>query len=193
MVSRTTPIDHAMHRHAGFTLVEVVITIAVLAVVAAIAAPRMGAADARMRLSLAQTLIERDLSHTQAMARAESRAFAVEFHEDPPAIGVIRSPGLPGEQLVRTRKLTTQPSRVKAISTRFSAPMILISGKGEFTSGGFVELEAGADVRAFWVGAPLEDIDAGLHAALLSGIVQSVVDGVVNKITEPILGIRIGI
>jgi len=181
-----------MNRPAGFTLVELVVTIAVLAIVGAIAAPRMGAADARMRLSLAQIQIERDLEHAQAMARAESRVFAVQFHGDPPALSVIRSPD-DSPRVVHSRKLPSPPTRVSAMSTRFSAPMIRIDGRGEFTSGGFVQIESGRDVRAFWVGAELEAIDASLHAALLSGIVEPVVDGVINKVTDPILGIRIGI
>lgn len=55
------------YTRAGFTLVELMISIAVFAIIAALAVPLAGDSDA-MRLSAAERLLRSDLEHTQILA-----------------------------------------------------------------------------------------------------------------------------
>jgi prepilin-type N-terminal cleavage/methylation domain-containing protein len=72
-----------MTRHAGtaraFTLVEVVLVLSVLAILAAIAAPRFAASISNYRATLAAHRVAADVTLTQAAARAASASRALTF------------------------------------------------------------------------------------------------------------------
>ena len=55
------------HARTGFTLVELMISVAVLAIIAALAIPLSGDSDA-LRLDAAERLLRSDLEHTQILA-----------------------------------------------------------------------------------------------------------------------------
>ena len=55
------------HARTGFTLVELMISVAVLAIIAALAIPLLGDSDA-LRLDAAERLLRSDLEHTQILA-----------------------------------------------------------------------------------------------------------------------------
>src|SRR6185436_19007970 len=66
----------------GFTLVELVVVLCIMGVVAAIAAPRYGAAIARQRVDGAANRIASDLAYARSVARMTSSSVNVVF--DPP-------------------------------------------------------------------------------------------------------------
>ena len=60
--------DHSTNSEAGFSLLELIIVMTIIAVMAAIATPRFGAAHARYRVDLAARRIAADIAYAQTVA-----------------------------------------------------------------------------------------------------------------------------
>lgn len=65
--------------HRGFSLLELVMVLTIIAILAAIATPRYASAMARYRADLAARRIAADLLLAQRIARTESRSRTVQF------------------------------------------------------------------------------------------------------------------
>ena len=80
MLARHTRRINTAHGHStGFNLFELVLVVAIVAVMAAIATPRFGAAHARYRVDLAARRIAADLAYAQTIARQTSSIQLIEF------------------------------------------------------------------------------------------------------------------
>lgn len=69
MVHYTKNIDAKSGHNSGFSLLEIVLVVAIIAVMATIAAPRFGMAQTRYRADLAAQRIAADLAYLQTLAR----------------------------------------------------------------------------------------------------------------------------
>ncbi|MEM9346543.1 MAG: GspH/FimT family protein [Planctomycetota bacterium] len=67
------------HSGKGFTLIELVLVMIIVAVIAAIAAPRFAQANARQQIDAAARRIANDLEKAQRQARASSNTAAIKF------------------------------------------------------------------------------------------------------------------
>jgi prepilin-type N-terminal cleavage/methylation domain-containing protein len=76
------------HNGSGFTLIDLLMVIAVLAIIAGIAAPILNNATERMRLSAAAREVERELQEARLRAVATNRPMRVRF--DCPVAGQFR-------------------------------------------------------------------------------------------------------
>jgi type II secretion system protein H len=65
-------VDDSNVCQAGFSLLELVLVVAIISVMAAIATPRFGAAHARYRVDLAARRIAADIAYAQMVARRNS-------------------------------------------------------------------------------------------------------------------------
>lgn len=134
------------HRR-GFTLVELVITIAIIATIAAVAVPRFAAADTRYRLSLASQRIMSDLSVTAASASAAGTTRPVFF--DP--VGdtyVMMGVESRGRAMNRWVDLSRKPYDADLISATFTdATHLRMTGHGVAETDGVIIVAAGREAK----------------------------------------------
>ena len=77
-----------MRRHAGFTLVELIVVLAILAILAALAAPSFSRTIASSRLRSGATEVRATLARARALAVAGGRVRSVVFDLDKGEYGI---------------------------------------------------------------------------------------------------------
>ncbi|MGD8453716.1 MAG: prepilin-type N-terminal cleavage/methylation domain-containing protein [Phycisphaerae bacterium] len=128
----------------GFTLVELVFVLAILAIVAAIAVPRFANAATRQRVEVAAARVLHDLELAQRHARLTSAAVTVTFTAatDSYALNELDDLDHPGQ--VYTVKLGESPYEVSLHNVTFGGSTTLtFDGYGVPSSDGTLMLGAG--------------------------------------------------
>lgn len=132
----------------AFSLIELVLVIAIMAIFAALAAPRYGRASGRYRLDLAARRVAADLRLAQSSAEAASTSCTVVFAASTNQYqlsGVPSPDGLSGDYTV---SLSGDPYRVDLTGANFNnAPEVVFSGWGLPNHGGVVTLAAGSQQK----------------------------------------------
>jgi prepilin-type N-terminal cleavage/methylation domain-containing protein len=144
---------------AGFTIHELVVTLAVVAVLAALALPRWGSAISRQRVEAAARRIGVDLRLARTHARAASTTIEVLF--DPPS-GAYSIPALTDPA---TRKsgyvveLARPPYEVQITKAMFGTiPVARFNSFGVPVAAGSVVVERGTHVRTIEVAGETGEI-----------------------------------
>lgn len=133
----------------GFSLVELLIAVATLAIVSAVVAPRYASSMANYRAGAAGRRVAGDIALAQASARAGSASRRVSFDPDNGRYtieGVTAADALPGTPrgVNTVVRLAGEPYRAKLISADFGGrAAITFDGFGKPDSGGTVVLVAG--------------------------------------------------
>ena len=104
----------------GFTLVELVLVLAIGAVLAAIAAPKYAAATNRYRVDGAARRLAADLSLARATAKATSGNCSVAFRATPNSYGIPTLAASDGRGGVYSVQLGAEPYNVSIASIVFS-------------------------------------------------------------------------
>jgi prepilin-type N-terminal cleavage/methylation domain-containing protein len=132
-------------QRAAFSLLELVMVVAILAVAAAIAAPRYTQATARYRSRVAAHRIAADLALASRSARTAGAARTVTFS---PAGGVYTIAGLADFRNPAANyrvDLTGEPYCAQLSSARFAGggPVVVFDGYGTADSDGTVDVQVG--------------------------------------------------
>jgi prepilin-type N-terminal cleavage/methylation domain-containing protein len=136
--------------HNGFTLFELLLVLAIVATMAAIAAPRFGASTIRYRADLTARRIVSDMNLAQSSAKASSKVQQVRFivtDNEYRLVGLapIDSSAGVDECIV---SLSTSPYEATLVSADFGGDdTISFNGWGIPDSGGTVVLTVGSEQR----------------------------------------------
>jgi prepilin-type N-terminal cleavage/methylation domain-containing protein len=138
----------------AFSLLELVLVLAIIATLAAVAAPRYAASATRYRADLAARRIVADLHLAHARAKAASASQTVQFS---PSTNDYELPGLPsldGAAGTYTVELSDRPYDATLVSADFAGDtQVTFDGWGIPDSGGTLILTVGSERRTVVVDA----------------------------------------
>jgi prepilin-type N-terminal cleavage/methylation domain-containing protein len=140
-------------RH-GFSLLEVVLVLAIIATLAAIATPRYAASLARYRADLAARRIVADLTLARSSAKAAGTSRTVEFCVSTNEYELSALPSLDGAAGNYEVRLSERPYEARLVSADFAGETeVKFSGWGIPQSGGAIVLSVGSEQRTVVVDA----------------------------------------
>jgi type II secretory pathway pseudopilin PulG len=129
-------------------LLEVILVLAIVAISAAMAAPRYGSASARYRADLAARRIVADLRLAQSCAKAASSSRTVSFSVTTGQYQLLNVPSPDGVAGDYTVILAAEPYHANLTGANFNgSSQIVFSGWGLPNNGGTVVLSAGSQQR----------------------------------------------
>ncbi len=129
----------------GFTLLELLVVFLILAVLMAVAVPRLGELSARRRLAAAVTRVRTDIDYARRMARAAGTTRSVVFKVSLNRYQLAGAGDLdhPGDAYVVD--LGAEPYRAEIVSALFGTTNVLtFDGYGQVEKPGSVVLRVGA-------------------------------------------------
>ncbi len=132
----------------GFTLIEVVIVLTILAIVSAIAVPRFTNAQARYRTDAAAARIMADLAFAQRQARFTSERRRIDFDLTLNKYALVRVNGEESDTILDVVELADEPYQATIFSANFGGDSsIEFDGFGTPDSGGSVKVQVGTHQR----------------------------------------------
>lgn len=131
----------------GFSLLEVVLVTAIIAVCAAIAIPRYGRAAGRYQADLAARRVAADLRQAQSYAKMTSASCTVAFTVAASQYQLVNVAPLDGKVGTYTVDLTLPPYKAKIVSTSLAGAQVVFTGWGLPDQTGTVVVAAGSEQR----------------------------------------------
>ncbi len=132
----------------GFSLLEILLVLAIVAICAAVAAPRYGRASGRYRADLAARRVMADLRLAQSSAKAASSSRTVSFSTVTDQYQLSNVPALDGTSANYTVILSAPPYKADLTTVNFDGgSQVIFNGWGLPDRGGTVVLTAGAEQR----------------------------------------------
>jgi len=129
---------------AGFSLLEVALVLAIIAVISAIAIPRYGSANQTFRLHAALDRVAEDLEFAQTLAKSKSTPVSVTFSSIEPRYWITLDPG-GADQIVTDVSLDESPYFVDSTAASIGAGRILrFNGYGEPEDDANIEVSRGS-------------------------------------------------
>jgi prepilin-type N-terminal cleavage/methylation domain-containing protein len=139
---------------AGFSLVELVLVLLVIAIMSAIAAPRYGDALARFRADAAARRVANDLALVQARARSTGTSCAMNFDVSGNRYQLPAENDLKRSGTTYTVDLAGDPYYASVGTVVFGATTaVTFNGFGVPSNAGYVRLSVGKAVRTISIDA----------------------------------------
>jgi prepilin-type N-terminal cleavage/methylation domain-containing protein len=135
-------------RPAAFSLIELLIVLALIGVLTAIAAPKLGNSLARCRVEAAAKRIVADLAYAQRRAKLTSAAVTVTFNLSASTCTVSGAKALERAGAAYTVNLTKAPYQSQLDNANLGNDAVIVfDGFGHPDSGGMIVLHSGPQAR----------------------------------------------
>lgn len=126
----------------AFTIVELVLVLAITAILAGLAVPRFARADARYRVRLAAERVARELEHARERAVTRATAQTITFNTGATSFTLVAMPDPDRTTIDYTISLAAAPLRIERLSTTFSGSTFSFNGFGVPSAAGTVTVAA---------------------------------------------------
>ena len=148
------PLGAGAARDRGFSMLELVIVLAIMTTLAAIAAPRYQESIIRYRADLAARRVAADLELAQATAKAKGSAQTVIINEGTDTVVLSGRAGLDPHVTEYCTELSESPYRADVTESSFPDDNnIIFDGWGIPDSGGYAIVQVGSETRTISVDA----------------------------------------
>jgi len=148
---RPNPIKHAGRytRPAvlAFSLIELVMVMAIISVLAAIAVPRYAGALSRYRADAAAQRLVADLGYARERARTTSTSVVVSFQDSEKRVQLVGVPSLDNPEVEWTTDLSARPYRTDTMADNFSGHKVTFDGYGTPDATGKIVIIVGGESR----------------------------------------------
>lgn len=128
----------------GFTIVELMMTLAIIATLSAIAAPKMMGAESRWRVRGAAQRIAADMERARSIAFASSSTVTLTFSRDRYALSCSDAEVDAAEAM--SVQLFRKPYHVRIVKVDLSKSLVRFDGAGTASAGGSVYVSDGFHV-----------------------------------------------
>jgi prepilin-type N-terminal cleavage/methylation domain-containing protein len=150
--SRSVAFTICHRSNQGFSLLELVLVLGIIAIFAAIAVPRYGAATSRYRADLAARRIVQDLALAQATAKAKGAAQTVRIRQGADQVVLYDTAALDPHMSTYRTYFSDSPYKADITSSVFNGDnYIIYDGWGLPDSGGTAVLEVGSETRTITI------------------------------------------
>lgn len=110
----------------GFSLIEVVIVVAIIAIITTIAMPKFASAGAGRRLQAAINVLYDDIENAQLRARATSKTHLIKFYPAQNQYVIVEGDEVRRESVVLIRDFDDAPYELNLVSTDLGGDEILV-------------------------------------------------------------------
>ncbi len=143
-------------RH-GFTMVEMVLVVVVVAMLATIAVPRLASAQTGSRLTGAEKRLMSEFAAVGELAFAQGRPHIIQFDILSSELRIYRGTILDKNALIKTVSFGQEPYGVRFVSTNITAGdgSIRVDGFGMYSGIAKVQIAFGDHVRVVELGGPV--------------------------------------
>lgn len=140
--------------HAGFSMIEMVIVVAIIAIAAAIAVPRFADAGSGRRLTAAKRTLESDVQLAKRLARTGGGAYTLGFYPDQNMYVIIEGTEIKREAVVFTRDFDDEPFKLEISGTSLGASaFVVVTPYGELVDSFTVKIrDRGTEIPIAFAG-----------------------------------------
>lgn len=131
----------------GFSLLEVILVSAIIAIVAAMAVPRYGRAAARYQVDLVARRVQADLQQAQLYAKTTCAPCTITFSVAANSYQLVNVSTLDRTSGSYTVALAAEPYNARLVSVSFTGAQVIFNGWGLPDNGGAIVVAVGTQQR----------------------------------------------
>lgn len=169
----------------GFTMIELVLVVVIIATVALIAVPRLSAAQTGTRINAAESRLRSEFAAVATLSRSTGRTHAIRFVSASDEVRIYAGRTANEDNLIRTVSLAERPYAVAIDSASISdgRTVVVVDPYGMYSANASVQITSGSVRRIVSLegptaGEPIESVkDATRSDGLIGGLLNGLLGG----------------